>query len=332
MATLDLFDHLPPSRANEWHRVGAPGGYEWWEFDAEDQIQGIRVVLSLYDGFAFDPEYARRYDAYRRRPTRRSPPIPRQYPCVQCAVYENEVALASVVKRLPAGAFQADRTANTLNVGPDHLKFGDTETIVRIQAGEPAISAELVFRPKCALTPMEQTFLPRDATGAEHHWVLAQPLCDAEGQIRVGGRNIPFRGLGYHDHYYGSGPIVLRWMRGRVILPNCSVAFHVFTEHATGLDQSVILTADEAGAVSVARGHFSCDWNKRTWRGLAYPSGLDFGRSLILRNARIADSSPNWLQLIFDAYLDGEICKAWAQIVYPARLTAASWNGWRAGK
>ena len=195
-----------------------PGGYEWWEFEAHDPAQGIRVFLSFHDGFAFHPEYVGRYDAYRRRPTVRNPPVPSQYPCVQCSVYENGIPSGRSTMPLPTGAFQADPAANTLTVGADRLEFGASETNVKIDFPEPAMSLELVFRPRSFSQPMEQAVPCRQTALAEHRWVLAQPLCEVEGGIRLGGRNIGFHGLGYHDHYYGTAavdPSLGQWMRGR---------------------------------------------------------------------------------------------------------------------
>lgn len=323
MATLNLFDSLPPSRADEWHRIRAPGGYEWWEFEAHDPAQGIRVLLSFHDGFAFHPEYARRYDAYRRRPTLHHPPVPCQYPCVQCSVYENEVPLAKSTMHFPTGAFQADPAANALAVGAHRLKIGAVETIVQIDSADPAMSVELVFRDRSPSQPLEQALPCRQTAQAEHRWVLAQPLCEVEGGIRLGGRNIRFHGPGYHDHYYGAAPVdpfVRQWMRGRVISPDRSVAFHVMTEHASGLDQFIAVNADQTGVRALESIPFSINWNKRTLRGLVYPSAVQFGQSLILRSPRNIDSSATSMQLAFDAYVDGESCKAWAQIVYPSRL------------
>jgi carotenoid 1,2-hydratase len=40
-----------------WHRLDAPGSYEWWYFDAEDEERGISVVFIWFAGFAFSPYY-----------------------------------------------------------------------------------------------------------------------------------------------------------------------------------------------------------------------------------------------------------------------------------
>src|SRR5439155_20006110 len=71
---------------------------------------------------------------------------------------------------------------------------------------------------------------------AEHRWVLNQPLCDVEGEIdlfapRATARVIALKGRGFHDRWYGSGPIapgVRRWVRGRAMCANRLIAFSQF--------------------------------------------------------------------------------------------------------
>src|SRR5207248_6338708 len=72
MPTLPLYDPAP-TNPDDPHRVAAPGGYECWRFDAEDSAANFRVVAKLWDGYAFDPAYLRRYALYRRFPTRVDP-------------------------------------------------------------------------------------------------------------------------------------------------------------------------------------------------------------------------------------------------------------------
>jgi hypothetical protein len=322
MATLELFDPLPLSRADHWHRVGAPGGYEWWEFDALDDVNGMRIVVRFHDGFVFDSEYARRYDAYRRRPTVHLPPVPRQYPCVQFTIFENDSVVAGNTVRFAEGAFQVDAMTGAIHIGTNLLELRDGETSVQFQGGDVAVSAEMTFKSRFSALALEKTIFP-DEIGTQHRWILPQPRCDVEGQIRLNGRQVRFGGLGYHDHYFGTrpiGPPVRQWLRGRAILPDRTVAFHVCTDHASGMNQYFVVAADDMHAMRIKDLKCSCDWNRRTWRGLTFPSAVNFGEFLVLRRPRIMDASPNSLQVLFDAYVDGEACTAWGEIAYPSRL------------
>ena len=57
MPTLPLL--TLSSSPDAWHNVTAPGGYEWWYFDAEDVANDRQVVAILLDGFVFHPHYLR---------------------------------------------------------------------------------------------------------------------------------------------------------------------------------------------------------------------------------------------------------------------------------
>src|SRR5687767_6539330 len=67
MPTISLY--TPPAHPDAWHQIRAPGGYEWWHFDAEDARHDRRLVAALFDGDAMDPRYVREYARYRRNPT-----------------------------------------------------------------------------------------------------------------------------------------------------------------------------------------------------------------------------------------------------------------------
>ena len=69
MKVLSLF--TPPADPDAWHHVAAPGGYEWWHFDAEDVSGQIQITAIFFDGFVFHPGYLRRYASFLRRPTSR---------------------------------------------------------------------------------------------------------------------------------------------------------------------------------------------------------------------------------------------------------------------
>ena len=68
MPVLPLFQ--TPAHPDAWHRVTAPGGYEWWYFDGEDHSGRFQFVATWFQGFPLHPDYLRRYHRYRRAPTR----------------------------------------------------------------------------------------------------------------------------------------------------------------------------------------------------------------------------------------------------------------------
>ncbi|MGD0388300.1 MAG: hypothetical protein ABSC42_05025 [Tepidisphaeraceae bacterium] len=317
MATLKLMNPPAATRADGWHGIAAPGGYEAWHFHAEDLTQRIRIVFSFHHGLALHPDYLRRFDAYRRRPTCNRPPLPSQYPCLHWAIYENKnkgenknkEPLASSTTQFPPGAFQADGTSLTL--GPNRLIFSRDDIIAHLSRIKESFSAELVFQPILQAGSVQSIL-------ADHYWLPSRPLCQVLGEIRLGARTIAFQGLGRQNQYYGTAPLAYaaaRWMRGGVLFPRAAVAFQTADDHAT------VILADEAGTRRIENSPFIVNSTRRTLRLPPHPSAIDFGNWLILRNGRVADSSPAQLQLLFDAYVDGEQSTAWVEIAYPKRLS-----------
>src|SRR5687767_726009 len=84
MPTVPLYD--TPANPDAWHRVRAPGGYEWWHLDAVSPSGRETVTIDFFDGDPFNAAYQAAYARYRRRPTRVVPPVPRDYPGVRVRV------------------------------------------------------------------------------------------------------------------------------------------------------------------------------------------------------------------------------------------------------
>ena len=222
-----------PVQPDGSHHIGAPGGYENWHFLAEDSSRHIRVAVSFHDGFALHPDYVKRYAAYHRKPTRNAPPTPSQFPCLQVNVFENEKCLASSSTNFPAGSFHAEE-GPILKLGPNRAVFRQDQIALTVSESRQAMSVELTFKSVLTMAPpivklfTPELFPPGKTNAAEDGWIPARPLCEVQGQIRCGGHGIPFNGLGQHNHYYGTGPVLTvatRWLRGSVLFPRAPKYF-----------------------------------------------------------------------------------------------------------
>lgn len=311
MGTLKLFDPNP-ANADGSHRVSAPGGYESWLFFAHDLSQNIRVAFGFHHGYYLQPDYVRHFAAYRRWPTHHPPPVPSQYPCLTVVVFEDLEELAASTIQFPAGSFQA--AGNSIRLGPNSAKLCCSQI-----AGELSLTA---FSAKFSLHPSfpistEKLFPPPQENGFEHHWRCAAPICEARGEIRLGSRTITFEGVGQCNHYFGSGPPGTsgdRWMRGQILFPRAAVNFQ------TADARALVISTDESGLRQIDDSPMIANWNRRSSWSLPYASSIDFGRWLVLRNPRIAGSSPASLQLLYDAYVDGQQSPAWVELEYPNYL------------
>ena len=342
---VGLFETRETAAADAWHAVGAPGGYEWWYFDAEDVAKDIYVAGILLDGFVFHPGYLRAYARYRRRPTRRRPPVAREYPCAYFVVYERGNIAHQFMTQYAAGAVVAAKDRPEVQVGPNRfwredgalrLKLSGTPWILtgmgpKTLAGQ-RLEGEFTFVPQSAELVQERTFLSKAMTGAEHRWVIANPRCEVRGSIRVtatgqdapAAREIDFTGRGYHDHNYGTGPLgpgLAHWIWGRVLLDDRVATFHYARPRDTALSDEVhLVEADATGVRDLLVVKVTADWSKKTPLMLAYPAEVRFDDTLRLSNPRVIDSAPFYMRLVYDVTFRDKRGTALCEIAYPHRL------------
>ena len=335
--------YSPAQTPDAWHRVTAPGGYEWWYFDAEDAGGRLRVVAILLEGFVFHPGYLRRYARYRRDPTRHRPPQPGEYPCAYLAVYDGDRVLGQFMTQYPPGALNASPDRPEVRLGPNGFRTGDSGELRLTLRGEPwqltwrgprllagqSLTAELTFHPLLNHPAHERRFFSLALTGAEHHWVLANPLCEVRGALSLSGPagswSAPFDGRGYHDHNYGTAPVgpgLRRWLWGRVLLGDRVSTFHLAVPTDPGLpDEFHLVEADAGGVREVRRDEApSVHWGRRTGTLLPYPTTLDFGGGLFLHHPRVIDASPFYLRLLYETPYFGREATAFCEVAYPHRL------------
>lgn len=248
MPILPLFQ--TPAHPDAWHLVTAPGGYEWWHFeadDAEDAGGRFRIVATWFDGFPLHPDYLRRYRRYRRAPTRHRPPVPGEYPCVYFAVYEEGRALAQLLAQYPSDAFSASVERPQVRIGPNEL-MADADGTLRLRVeGAPCefiwrgprslpdqqLTAEFEFRPAQQTRADEPDSGVGQPTGTSHHRAIVKSWYDVKGTVRLDagrsgnngtpGRTIDFLGGGFHEHCFGTAPLDTGMRRsvrpGRLVRP-----------------------------------------------------------------------------------------------------------------
>jgi carotenoid 1,2-hydratase len=332
-----------PTLADAWHEVTAPGGYEWWYFDAEDQQSDTRIVAIFFEGFVFHPGYLREFGRFICRPTRNTPPLPAQYPCVYFVVYRAGKIVSQFLTQFPSQAFAASNQTVDVSMGENRLST-DADGSLRLELkGVPweltnrgpkvleqtQLVGSFVFRPRFKHEPLQRRFFSRNWSGADHHWVIVNPLCEVTGQAEIRDSatgqttTLKLTGPGYHDHNYGSGPIgpgLSRWMWGRVLMPDQAVMFHYAQTRDPQVENEVHLLESQhliQGELPVNR--FNADWNRRSKWLLKYPSWVETG-PLKLVNARVIDESPFYLRLCYQASVRDVTGTAFCEIGYPHRL------------
>lgn len=366
MPTLPLF--TPNAVADASHAVRAPGGYEWWYFDAEDPSTDTQIVAIYLHGFIFHPAYLRAYARYVRRPTKTPPPLPDDYACMYLCVYRGGKILAQSMTHYPAAQYAAAIDRVNVRMGPNTLTQSiDTQASGSADAlhlhidttpwkltgrgpqtlTDQRLLADLTFTPSLAHSSCERRFLSRDMTGADHHWVIANPLCNVAGSVRIEpaapsaltdsaantSETIHFTGRGYHDHNYGTAPLgpgLAKWIWGRAIVGNGNdganggtgrvVTYHyAVARDKSLLPESHLVIADAAGVEEKSTKPL-IRFDRRTALGLAFPSRIEWPGIMTLTNPRVIDPSPFYLRLQYDADVNGQRTTAFCEAAYPHRL------------
>jgi len=142
---------------------------------------------------------------------------------------------------------------------------------------------------------------------------------------RAGAREIDFRGRGYHDHRYGTGPLAatLRcWASGRVFLGDSTYAFHAARPLARGATDDVrLVRCATDGVRAVDEGSLRVTWNRRSPLEQYYPAEITCDSRLRLTAPRVIDTNRSSVRLLYHASAHGgrEQGTAWCEVSYPTR-------------
>ncbi len=325
--------------ADSARRVTAPGGYEWWRFDAEDPSRDLQFTVIFFDGFTFHPRYLRDHARYLRRPTRRLPPQRGRYPALLCRIHrDGRAAVESIVQFDPA-SIHLSTERNEVRLGESG--FARVDGVMRLQATDPDCAVDLTFSPSFSHAPLEQILPSRKITGADHRWIVADLLCEVEGTIRIGSsagapEPLRFQGRGYHDHHFGTGPIAAgtaRWMEGRVLFDDAAYAFKsVRPYHGDDEDEVHLVESDPTGVREIPLSRIIETGVRRStwWHG--YPETIQLDGVITLRNPQVVSASPLGIRLRYDAICRGRAGKAHCEIIHPQRLgrpMLGRWMEWK---
>lgn len=333
----------PAAHPDAWHDVRAPGGYEWWYFDAEDATADVQLVAILLDGFVFHPGYLRRHFRYLRAPTRHTPATAGDYPCAYFVLYERGRVAAQFMTQYPPGSLRASRQRPEVTLGPNRFIEKDDDLALCLSGTPWSLTArgpvthhdqhlDVRWRisPISRHAPHERPFLSRAMTGSDHQWVLAAPHSRFTATVRLdrptGGRTWQLAGHAYHDHNYGTGPLgpgLHRWIWGRALFEDACYTFHYAVPQDPDLppEPHMLRVTPRAGVedVSPAARSVNASFNRRSSLLLAYPGRLELG-PMHLMQPRIVDNTPFYLRLTYAADCEGRTGRAFCEVAYPHRL------------
>lgn len=296
MPTIPLYKH--PTNPNASHDVASPGGYEFWHFDAQDPEHDRVVIVRFIIGNVFVPRYLKRYERYRRHPTRNAPPVPREFVAVEVVAYDagrrfHEVEFFNGDCSASMDRLDLDFWSNTVRTNG----AGELTLSAAPCSRSPHLSVRFTFTPRIAgFEPGERALFEELSTEGEHRWIIAAPLCDVTGEVRAeqpgsSGHAFAFRGVGYHDHHYGTAPLgsgLRGAFRGRVLDPEGDrcLAFQVARPRdARATDECHVIEIAGGTARELRLEQIEVDWPG--WRShFGPPRGARFGDQLVLTYAK----------------------------------------------
>lgn len=352
MPTLPLY--TLPADPNASHAVLAPGGYEWWHFIAEDVSVGRRMVASFHDGFPLHPGYMRRYERYLRRPTRRAPPVPAEFPAVQFAFYEGDRALVRLLCLPATRDIASISNGMQMSVGQNQLSLSSTGEITLRLRGAPwqpggwapsllaerTLSAEFTFTPRWN-APIKPKSFGSEAGGAgKQHWTVTRPACDVRGELHLYGGSagspidLQFTGRGYHDHYFGTTPLaqdLRRSIAGVLLDDDATVVFRVEEDSGSQETEGQVIEFRAGKEQILDASEMRLDWPRPMW-AMGIPPRVFFGDDTKLSNPRVLHRSPMDVHVLYDVRSRGRARTALCEFAQPDRLLSpmhrAVWNHW----
>jgi carotenoid 1,2-hydratase len=209
------------------HPLAEPGAYEWWYFHALSPA-GDGVLLSLFQGLPFHPQYLTQINRYRHRLGASQRPWPgleaSRYPAAYMAVYEGGRRVAQFLNLYPPDSSIA--VPSDIRVGPNRITLRHDGSFGIVAKGYPyelsrgrprkrhdhVLSAALTFTPTFPGIQHTRPFRGPDRSGAAHQCILAAPHGRMTGRVQLldnaageAALQMDVETLGYHDHVYGQG-------------------------------------------------------------------------------------------------------------------------------
>ena len=345
MPTLPLYQ--PTHVAGEpeaWHGVMAPGGYEAWQFIAGDEANDVWVMASLSWGSMSLPSYLRRYERYRRWPTRVKPPAGKDSCCASFAMYERDRTtrfdLCVNGSEFSAGKGAGVRVgANRLTVEADgrlhlHLRgvpwelTGAGPALLRDQT----VSANLVFEPSFGGMSREMELMG-GVEAPVHRWTVSRPLCRVSGEVSIFNqrpRAVTLSGRGCHDHAWGVRPMAwdfARSIRGAMLGEARAVIFRWDQPRAPGgCDVAHMVSANQTQWNHAQLAASNGQWARGKAMRLRYPRAMQFGKALHIENPKVLGTTLASVTAIYTGHFGDQTGPAVCELVNWNKLRSGVWG------
>jgi carotenoid 1,2-hydratase len=243
---------ISDSSKDHRHHKTTQGAYEWWYFDALDEMSNLGIVIIFYDGLLFSPDYHQaQIDGNMATPD--------YHPGISISLYEGNKTLFYALKSYQKENAYFNDSRCELNIGSNSLHLVDEneylEYIITIDERLPnGLNLNGTIRFSSQKTPSLGVIEDQDLS---HQWNLVQAKSSVVGEFSlqessITSRSITINGTGYHDHNLGAQPIESdfdQWYWGRIHLKESTLIWYIMY-HGTDVQKVAWLINEEDGRIS----------------------------------------------------------------------------------
>lgn len=239
---------------DRFFKFSTPGAQEWWYFDAISEDGRDVLVVVWYVGLPFDPSYGVAALRHLRNPARYPQPDALDHCAIGISLHRDGKPLAYALNAFDAASFSHRVEPFAIELAGNRVDRDREGYSLHVATpavdGKTPIEARIRFRPAAETSPFECDL---GVPGSRHVWIMAAADCAVEGEIRIGTRDVTFRGRGYHDHNAGEEEIsraIRRWEWGRVHHGASTDVYYVSEPHH-GPAKSLRLTCRDGRPESI---------------------------------------------------------------------------------
>jgi carotenoid 1,2-hydratase len=313
------------------------GSYEWWYFDAYDQLNDLHIVIIFYDGCPFSPEYIDRWE----NTATRNDAKPHDHPAISISVYKGGETVFYSLKEYLRSDFSWDDQLKKLQIGSSGFILNTEGQFLsyildldELLPGGDRFRARLTFSGNRIPENLFANSL--NGTGISHEWNLSMPSASVTGKLEISGPLITEKiwevnATGYHDHNLGREPMkeeFNNWYWGRVHMPSGTLIYYIMNRRDGSENRAWFIGRDnvsidlEFGEVELS------DFRSNIFL-------LNCARKVVLRGKhsevtlqmrRLVDSGPFYYRFLCDAILESdslsllESSGGISEFIHPARI------------
>jgi carotenoid 1,2-hydratase len=313
------------------------GSYEWWYFDAYDNLNNVHIVVIFYDGCPFSPDYIDKWD----NTATRAEADAAEHPAVGISVYQDEKPVFYSLSEYGKSDLRWNEKKKTLHIGNSGFSMEkDGDNLIfhimlnEVLPGGDRIRGSLKYIGE--KTP-DRLFGPdlSDANPA-HEWNMSLPCAVVTGSLLISGRTPPgkifnIKATGYHDHNYGAEPLKLafyNWYWGRLHMDSGTILYYIMNKKDGFENKAWFISSDNSRIEKVFDEVELQDFRSNIFLLKSARKILLKGKNaeITIQMSTIVDSGPFYYRYICDGIFKSdaediiEIGHGISEYIQPARI------------